>query len=321
LNGHHLPPAASLITGASGFIGQHLCRALRDEGHEVHATSRRPHASKAHGLHWHQADLADLAVARKLFATVKPDVVFHLAGAVGASPDFELVLPTFHSLLTSTINVLVAATEAGCRRIVLSGSLTEPQPGPGATPQSPYAAAKWAASCYGRMFQGLYDAPVVILRPSMSYGPGQADAKLVPSVALSLLRGERPMLASGKTRLDWVYITDVIEGFVAAAAAPGVEGETIDLGTGTLVSTSDIARRLVRIVGKDLKPEFGALADRPNEPTVPADTSVAARRLGWRAKTSLDDGLRRTVDWYRAMIGKPLASSLCQACALAAFVF
>ena len=62
--------------------------------------------------HWHQADLADLAVARRLFTTVKPDVVFHLAGAVGASPDLELVLPTFHSLLTSTINVLVAATRS-----------------------------------------------------------------------------------------------------------------------------------------------------------------------------------------------------------------
>jgi nucleoside-diphosphate-sugar epimerase len=320
LSGHLSPRVASLITGASGFIGQHLCRTLRDEGHEVHATSRRLHASKARGPHWHQADLADLAVARRLFATVKPEVVCHLAGAVGASPDLELVLPTFHSLLTSTINVLVAATEAGCRRIVLSGSLTEPQPGPGATPQSPYAAAKWAASCYGRMFQSLYDAPVVILRPSMSYGPGQAAAKLVPSVTLSLLRGERPMLASGKTLLDWVYIADVIDGFIAAAAAPGIEGETIDLGSGTLVSTSDIARRLVRIVGKDLKPEFGALPDRPNEPAVPTDTSVAARRLGWRATTPLDEGLRRTVDWYRAMIGKSLASSLCHAGALAALV-
>jgi UDP-glucose 4-epimerase len=154
----------------------------------------------------------------------------------------------------------------------------------------------------------------------MSYGPGQAAAKLVPSVTLSLLRGERPMLASGKTLLDWVYIADVIDGFLAAAAAPGIEGETIDLGSGTLVSTSDIARRLVRIVGKDLKPEFGALPDRPNEPAVPTDTSVAARRLGWRATTPLDEGLRRTVDWYRAMIGKSLASSLCHAGALAALV-
>ena len=143
-------------------------------------------------------------------------MVFHLAGAVGASPDLELVLPTFHSLLTSTSTCWWPRREVGCRRIVFSGSLTEPVTGSGTTPQSPYAAAKWAASCYGRMFHSLYDAPVVILRPSMSYGPGQAAAKLVPSVTLSLLRGERPMLASGKARLDWVYISDVIDGFVAA---------------------------------------------------------------------------------------------------------
>src|SRR5262245_66330871 len=98
---------------------------------------------------WHQADMADLAAARRLFATLKPDVVFHLAGAVGASPHLELVPATFRSLLSSTVNVLIAAQEAGCRRIVLTGSLTEPMSGDGeAIPQSPYAAAKWAASGY-----------------------------------------------------------------------------------------------------------------------------------------------------------------------------
>ena len=185
-----------------GFIGQHLCRRLRSEGHLVHATSRHPHASEERGLIWHQADLADLAVSRRLFATLKPDVVFHLAGAVGANPDLALVLPAFQSLLTSTINVLVAATEARCRRIVLTGSLTEPASrGDGATPHSPYAAAKWSASGYGRMFHSLYEAPVVILRPFMTFGPGQAAAKLIPSVTLSLLRGERPRLQAVRRAL------------------------------------------------------------------------------------------------------------------------
>ena len=88
------------------------------------------------------------------------------------------------------------------------------------TPHSPYAAAKWAASGYGRMFHELYGAPVVILRPFMTYGPGQAPSKLIPAVTLSLLRGERPKLSSGKARADWVYIGDVIEGFIAAAPHP-----------------------------------------------------------------------------------------------------
>ena len=293
-------PLEILVTGATGFIGQHLCRRLCAEGHRVHATSRRQQETRPSGPRWHQADLADLAAARRIFATVKPDVVFHLAGEVGASPDFALVLPTFHSLLASTINVLVAAMEEDCGRIVLTGSLTEPMPGERiAVPQSPYAAAKWAGAGYGRMYHDLFSAPVVILRPSMTYGPGQALTKLVPSVTLALLRGERPKVSTGTVSADWVYIDDVVEGFMAAGTAPGIEGETIDFGTGTLVPMRDVVERIVDIVGGDIEPDFGALPDRPNQNAVAANTADAAKYLGWRARTSLDDGLRQTVEWYR----------------------
>lgn len=313
MSGHHSPHVASLVTGGGGFIGQHLCRRLRAEGHLVHATSRHPRASEEHGLTWHQADMADLATARRLLARLKPDVVFHLAGAVSAKPNLALVLPAFRSLLTSTINVLIAATEAGCQRIVLIGSLTEPLThGYGATPHSPYAAAKWAASGYGRMFFSLYDAPVVILRLFMTFGPGQATAKLIPSVTLSLLRGERPRLSSGTMSFDWIYISDVIDAFAAAATASGIEGETIDLGSGTLTPIHDIVGRLVRIVGKNIEPEFGALPDRPHENAIAANISVAAECLGWRAKTPLDEGLRQTVDWYRGTTARPVESRLCR---------
>jgi nucleoside-diphosphate-sugar epimerase len=212
------------------------------------------------------------------------------------------VVPTFHSLLASTINLLVAATEAGCQRIVLTGSLTEPLSGDRpAIPQAPYAAAKWASSGYGRMFHSLYDTPVVIVRPFMVYGPGQAVTKLIPSVTLALLRGERPKLSSGKRGADWVYISDVVEGFVTAATTPGIEGETIDLGSGTLVPMRSVVDRVATLVGGDLQPEFGALPDRPGENALAANTSVAKELLGWRARTSLDHGLRQTVDWYRSV--------------------
>ena len=131
--------------------------------------------------------------------------------------------------------MLVAASEAGCRRIVLTGSLTEPLAVDGAAnPALPLCRGEMGClRLWPHVSRAFTARRSSSLRPFMTYGPGQAPSKLIPSVTLSLLRGERPKLSSGKARADWVYIADVIEGFVAAATAPGIEGETIDLGSGT----------------------------------------------------------------------------------------
>jgi nucleoside-diphosphate-sugar epimerase len=197
--------------------------------------------------------------------------------------------------------VLLAGTEIGCRRIILSGSFTEPEPMQGApAPSSPYAAAKWAASGYGRLFHGLYQTPVVILRPFMVYGPAQATSKLIPSVILSFLRGEPPRLSSGKRRADWVFVGDIVEGFIAGARTPGIEGATIDLGSGALLSVRTIVERLAPMTRSNAQPLFGALPDRPSENETIADTAASAALLNWRATTPLDHGLQQTVDWYGA---------------------
>jgi UDP-glucose 4-epimerase len=288
-----------LVTGGGGFLGSHLCRRLLALGCEVHATSRLDRARERNGPVWWRADVADLQTTRRLLAAVKPDVIYHLAGSVGASPDFDLVLSTYHSLLTSSVNMLIAGTEAGCR-IVLSGSFTEPAAdGSIPNPSSPYAAAKWAASGYGRMFHGLFQSPVVILRPFMVYGPAQAPGKLIPSVILSLLGGRAPRISSGKRSADWIYVSDVIDGFVSAATAPGVEGATIDLGSGSLLPIRGIVERLVMILGSDLAPIFGAVPDRPGENETVADISRASSMLRWIPSTPLDSGLLQTIEWYR----------------------
>jgi nucleoside-diphosphate-sugar epimerase len=290
-----------LITGGSGFIGRHICQRLCDEGAEVHATSRQAQVRVKGGPVWWQADVADMAQARRIFTAVKPHIVFHFVGCVSASPDFELVLPTYHSLLTSTVNVLLMAAQSGCARIILPGSFTEPAPGKDdPIPGSPYAAAKWASSTYGRMFHMLYKTPAVIVRPFMTYGPAQAPTKLIPSVTLALLRGEVPKVSSGKTKADWVYITDVIDGLLRAATIPAIEGRTIDLGTGSLVSVRDVVIRLVQLAQTDIDVLFGALPDRPAENEVRANTAIASELLGWTASTSLQSGLRQTFDWFRA---------------------
>src|SRR5215472_9990755 len=290
-----------LVTGANGFIGSHLCRRLSQEDAEVHAVYRSKRPTDVDGPRWRQADLADLAAVRKIGREAKPEVMFHLASHVKGAPDLEHVLPTFQSNLQSTVNLLTVATEFKCRRVVLTGSLAEPEFESGERfPSAPYAAAKWAGSGYARMFHALYRLPVVIARVFMVYGPAQIDlTKLVPYVTLSLLKGKQPKITSGERLVDWIYVSDVVDGFVALAAKPDIEGLTIDLGSGSLVSIRDLVQQLTSLFDDTGAVNFGALQDRPLEPTRAAKTAETFARVGWKPQVSLRDGLERTVKWYR----------------------
>jgi UDP-glucose 4-epimerase len=292
-----------LVTGASGFLGAHLTSRLCETGADVHAVSRSQRNAEANGPRWWQRDMAEIAAVRELFHEVKPEVVFHLSGLATASPDRDLVLPTFHSLLVSTVNILMAAAESHSRRIVLAASLTEPQSGHSKiTPGSPYAAAKWASGAYARMFHRLYDVPVVMVRPFMTYGPGQDERKLIPYVVLSLLKGETPKLTSGQQEIDWIYVDDVMDGFLAAASAPEIEGQTIDLGSGMLVPIRTVVGLLIQLMDANVEPLFHALPDRPYEPVRAADITDADTKLGWKPRTSLEEGLKRTINWHKRQL-------------------
>jgi len=289
-----------LVTGARGFIGSHLCDRLSSEGAEVHAVSRYPVKENGQGARWWQSDLLDLENLRSLLHQVRPDLVFHLSGQVSAAPQVDNVLPAFHSLLTSTVNLLTLSSELSCSRVIITGSLTEPPPGKVDTPpSSPYAAAKWAGAAYGRMFHSLYRAPVVITRLYMVYGPRQHPGKIIPYTISSLARGIAPRLSSGTWAADWIYISDVIEGMIRAATAADVEGCTIEFGCGKLTSIRDIVDRIVIIMGSPIQPVFGALPDRPGEEIRVADLEHAYATLGWRPTVSLDEGIAATVRSFR----------------------
>jgi UDP-glucose 4-epimerase len=299
-----------LVTGASGFLGTHLRRRLRASGAEVHGVSRRTPSGDAEAISWECADLTDEAAVRSILQRVRPDIVFHLSGHGGGAPDLHNVLPTFRSDLMTTVNVLTFATELRVSRIVLAASLEEPSPQDAdVPPASPYAAAKWSSSMYSRMFHLLYGTPVATVRPFMTYGPGQQPHKLVPYVILSLLQSEAPKLSSGQRGVDWIYVEDVIDGMLAAALAPGVEGVCFDLGSGELVSIKHVVQVLVRLVGNGVQPQFGALPDRPAERVRAASLTEPAAALGWLPHTRLEEGLRRTVDWYRKALTRSLGES------------
>src|SRR5262245_53017634 len=248
-----------LLRGASGFIGTHLCRRLEQEGFEVHAVSRRPHPPLVRSVRWWQADAEDSSAVQRLLSAVRPDSVFHLSSYVTGARELEVVAPTLRSNLLSTVNLLIAATEAGCRRVVLAGSLEEPDENGETVPCSPYAASKWASTSYGRMFHQLYGTPVVVARVFMVYGPGLQDhRRLIPYVISSLLRNEAPLLSSGQRLVDWIYVDDVVDALLAAAQSHTVEGCVVDVGSGDLVSIRAIVEQIATILGSSIEPGFGS---------------------------------------------------------------
>lgn len=271
----------------------------------VHALSRRPHG-EAGEVCWKRGDLTDEAVARDLVRRVRPDVVVHLASEVGGGRGLELVLPMLRANLVAAVNVMLACAEAGCSRVVLAGSMEEPDLGdPDAVAQSPYAVAKWGALAYARHLHALHGLPMVHLQVFMVYGPGQLDLrKLVPYVTVSLLRGEAPMLTTGARAVDWIYVDDVVDAFLRAAVAPGLEGRSLDIGSGELVTARALVVRLRELVGGDVEPAFGAIADRPLERVRGAEPGAAAEAMGWRPQTPLDEGLSRTVAFYRSNLDR-----------------
>ena len=292
---------SALITGAGGFLGSKLSARLARAGLAVHATSRRERSSSDGRVRWWRLAMEDARAVEELVGEIKPDVIFHLSGLANGAPDMGLVSEIFHSQVTSTVNLLTAATSSRCGRIVLAGSLEEPRgTDPEPVPASPYGAAKWAASAYGRMFHRVYGTPIVIARTFMTYGPGQPEWKVIPSTIRALLDGRAPRLSHGTRHVDWIYVDDVIEGLVCCGGAPGIEGMTLDLGSGTTTTIREVVARLVTLTDPSIRPEFGALPERPSEDHRVADVRTSSAHLGWQPSIALDEGLRRTVDWYRS---------------------
>jgi UDP-glucose 4-epimerase len=299
-----------LVTGASGFIGTHLCQQLARHGAIIETTSRRSQPATPGIRRTHVLDLCDIAAVRELMNRVRPEFVFHLSAITSAARDVDNALPTLHANLVSTVNLLTCVTQVGrCRRVVLAGSLEEQ--GGVHVPSSPYAASKHAGTQYARMFNALYGTPTAVARIFMVYGPAQPDRrKLIPYVALSLLRHQVPLLSSGERLVDWVYVQDVAEGLARLAIAPGVEGTTVDIGSGVLTSVGDVARQIAALVDNGLAPLLGAIGDRPQETVCAADVETTRRLIDYAPSVHLAEGLRRTVDSFRLETADSAVSEL-----------
>jgi CDP-6-deoxy-D-xylo-4-hexulose-3-dehydrase len=170
----------------------------------------------------------------------------------------------------------------------------------GLDPINIYAASKAAAWAFVRMFARTYSLPAVTVRLFAVYGPGQPPKTLVPSAVCAALEGRDFPMTPGEQMRDFVFVADVVEGYLRAATAPGVEGASIDLGTGRAWMIRDVVTRLFQLAGSAARPLVGALPYRPGETMKQvADTRAARELLDWQAMTSLEDGLLLTVEWYR----------------------
>ncbi len=265
----------------------------------MHGTSRVQRTNDA--VTWWPADLREAEHCTEVLTQVRPDVVFHLAGSVNTARDLDAIQETLSANLLAAIGVMTAAVEHGSPRVVLAGSMEEPGADePEALPGHPYSASKVAMTAYAKMFHALFHLDVLELRIFMVYGPGETQlAHLVPSVIRELLSGVAPPLTSGRRRIDWVYVDDVVDALIAAARSD-ISGRVLDVGRGERTSVREIVERLVRLIDPTLELEFGQLPDRQLEHERYARVEETAAALGWRPTTTLDEGLRRTVEWYRA---------------------
>jgi UDP-glucose 4-epimerase len=298
-----------LVTGATGFIGKRLCRALADAGARVDAVSRGgrrpPGAARAFAC-----DVADAKGVAELVAECRPAVVYHLAAHVTGSRDVGAVASTLGAKLLGGVNLLIATEEIEDCRVVLAGSLEEAGHGSSLAPVSPYAAASSALRSYAELFRTLYERDVVHARIGMVYGPGDpSETRLVPYVVRTLLAGRAPELGSGRRRVDWIHVDDVVAGLVALARMPEPGPGAVDLGSGELVSIRDVAERIATALGRPAPLRFGRRSDPLGEREWVADLAATRARVDWQPRIVLDEGLRSTIQAERAALEDQMKSS------------
>ncbi|HET6795285.1 MAG TPA: SDR family NAD(P)-dependent oxidoreductase [Acidimicrobiales bacterium] len=305
-----------LVTGAGGFIGSHVVRALLARGADVHAMS--PSVSSvvpprladiAGDIHLVEANVTDRSAMDAVARSVRPELVAHLAAFTHVGKSFARVDENVATNIQGTVNLLQALA-GDYERFVYTGTseiygdveVPFAEDGP-VNPVSPYAVSKYAGERYCRMFHSAYRWPIVCLRPFNAYGPWQSADRVIPDIILTALKGEDVLMTEGRQTREFNYVEDLTAGFVAALEAPGVEGEVINLGCGEEISMREVASRVLSLMGDPVKAHFGALPHRPTEIwRMRSDSSKASRLLGWSGTTDLDTGLSRTIDWFRSRL-------------------
>jgi dTDP-glucose 4,6-dehydratase len=303
-----------LVTGAGGFIGSHVTETLVRLGAKTRALVR--YVSSGHAGFLDDSDVrqdieivrGDIRDADSVFRAMQGvDIVLHLAALIAIPYSYEAPNSYVATNVTGTLNVLESARKLGTSRIVHTSTsevygtaqfvpMTEAHPLVG---QSPYSASKIGADQLAHSYFCSFGTPVVTLRPFNTYGPRQSARAVIPTVISQALSGDQISLGSLRPTRDFNFVADTVDGFLRAAIYPA-EGLTMHLGTGLSVSVGDVVERVSAIVGRKLHVHADDDRLRPENSEVMrlcADASFAKSKLDWQPQVSLDEGLKRTLDW------------------------
>jgi len=303
-----------LVTGGAGFIGSHLAEELVRRGHAVRVadsliTGRRSNLDHVSPVEFREGDLADLDFAQAVVQGC--DYVLHQAAIPSVPRSVKDPITSNRANVDATLNVLVAAREAGVKRLVFAGSssaygntptLPKSEDLP-SNPLSPYALQKVVGEQYLQLFTQLYGLETVSIRYFNVFGPRQDPSSpysgVISVFATALLENRSPKIYGdgGQTR-DFTYVANVVDGVLRACEAPKASGEVINVATGGRISLNELFGEMKKIVGASVEPEY--VESRPGDVRDSQASIVKAKALlGYEPIVSFEDGLKRTIEWYR----------------------
>jgi UDP-glucose 4-epimerase len=303
-----------LVTGATGFIGSHLCRRLLADGAKVHVLTST--VSSVYPVRLvdirdritlYGGNLNDSGAMDSVVARADPEIVFHLGAYTHVGKSWDRVDECVQTNVHGTVNLLQVLARSDYRRFVYTstsevyGDVAVPFAEDSVVePLSPYSVSKYAAERFCRMFHKGRGWPIVVVRPFSAYGPAQSPDRIIPEIIVKALRGERLAMTEGRQTREFNYVEDLADGFVRAATVPDVEGEVFNIGGGQEISMRELAVTILDLMDNPITAEFGALSNRPNEIwSMRANVAKATERLGLRPARPLRDGLEQTIAWYR----------------------
>ena len=310
-----------LVTGAAGFLGKWVAERLTEAGAHVVGLdiawagdrANRPPA----GLVPIEGDVRDAGLIGRILEGERIETVIHLAAQTLVGPAVVDPVETFEHNIAGTWSTLEACRRAPSVRSVVVASSDKAYGDAGGRPyreemalraRHPYDVSKAAADMLAQTYANTYDLPVVVTRCGNMYGGGDLSwSRIVPGTVRSALAGERPVIRSdGSLIRDYLYVEDAAEGVLVLARAvadrPALRGEAFNFAAGARLSVLDIVGHILRAMNADLEPVIEG-RDLPEIPEQRVSASRARRILGWRATTSIDEGLGRTIAWYRRFLG------------------